>query len=365
MMNNPSKNPYKIEQGTIICGKWHKHTYVIIHELGSGANGTVYLAGTAGGRTALKISHDPLTITSEVNVLKSFAKVQGSALGPSLLDVDDWETPEGRISFYAMEYISGPGFLEFLEQKGIDWLDVLLLQLLKDLQVLHKNGWIFGDLKPENLIVTGPPARIRCIDTGGTTPKGRAIKEFTEFFDRGYWGLGGRKADEQYDLFAVAMIIINAAYPKRFSRKEGGKAQLLGAVNSCSILTKYSNVIECALSGSYRSAEEMRKGVLGVIQPSRQSGHHHTKNQSTSSSKKRHQQKGSAGTGTAAFPGNSARRGSPLKHTAATQPIKATRTTRSAQHTSDKKKKSGLLETAVILAIVSILYFFYLYSQLV
>ena len=33
-----------------------------------------------------------MSITSEVNVLKSFAKVQGSTLGPSLLDVDDWET---------------------------------------------------------------------------------------------------------------------------------------------------------------------------------------------------------------------------------------------------------------------------------
>ena len=41
-----------------------------------------------------------MSITSEVNVLKSFAKVQGSALGPSLLDVDDWERKSGIDSFY-------------------------------------------------------------------------------------------------------------------------------------------------------------------------------------------------------------------------------------------------------------------------
>ena len=56
--------------------------------------------------------------------------------------------------------------------------------------------------------------------------KGRAIKEFTEFYDRGYWGLGSRKADPAYDLFAVAMIMINAVYPKRFNKTEGGIVQL-------------------------------------------------------------------------------------------------------------------------------------------
>ena len=37
---------------------------------------------------------------------------------------------------------------------------------------------------------------------------GSSIKEFTEFYDRGYWGLGSRKAEPSYDLFAVAMIMI-------------------------------------------------------------------------------------------------------------------------------------------------------------
>ena len=81
---------------------------------------------------------------------------------------------------------------------------------------------MFGDLKPENLIVTGPPPSIRCIDVGGTTLQGRAIKEFTEFYDSGYWGLGTRKAEPGYDLFAVAMIMINTAYPKRFNKKDRG-----------------------------------------------------------------------------------------------------------------------------------------------
>ena len=76
----------------------------------------------------------------------------------------------GNISFYVMEYIKGPDFLSFIEQKGHHGFRSCL-QLLTDLDSLHQNGWIFGDLKPENLIVTGPPAKIRCIDVGGTTMK--------------------------------------------------------------------------------------------------------------------------------------------------------------------------------------------------
>ena len=46
-------------------------------------------------------------------------------------------------------------YLSFIQQKGKSWTTVLFLQLLNDLETLHQNGWVFGDLKPENLIVTG------------------------------------------------------------------------------------------------------------------------------------------------------------------------------------------------------------------
>ena len=48
------------------------------------------------------MSDNGTSITSEVNVLKSFAKVQGSALGPSLLDVDDWELTRWAIFHFML-----------------------------------------------------------------------------------------------------------------------------------------------------------------------------------------------------------------------------------------------------------------------
>ncbi len=267
MMNHILKSQYKVIPGTIISGKWHGKKYTIIKELGFGANGVVYLAKHNNTQVAMKMSENGMSITSEVNVLKSFAKVQGpSSLGPSLLDVDDWQSNRGSLlSFYVMEYIQGPDFLSFIQAKGKSWSIVLMLQLLNDLGKLHENGWVFGDLKPENLIVTGPPPKIRCIDVGGTTIQGRAIKEFTEFYDRGYWGLGSRRAEPSYDLFAVSMIMLNTAYPKRFIKTVGGIGQLREAIRQKPELLKFNKVIVKALEGQYTTARQMRSELLYLM----------------------------------------------------------------------------------------------------
>lgn len=321
MMNNSLKSLCKVVPGTVIKGKWHKNEYTVIKELGYGANGIVYLARSATQQIALKMSDNAISVTSEVNVLKAFAKVQGSALGPSLLDVDDWERNGTKVSFYVMEFIKGPDLLHFIHEKGRDWLGVLFLQLLADLAVLHKNGWVFGDLKPENLIVAGPPARIRCIDVGGTTLKGRAIKEFTEFFDRGYWGLGSRKADERYDLFAVAMIMVNIAYPKRFTKTSGGIDQLVPMIKQKPELRKYEMVIRNALMGHYQSAGEMRADLLLVLQPD-------------------------------------------AKNPLPVKPVQGPVGSRSkSRHSQNKKKKNGLFETFLIVSAITFIYFLYIYIQ--
>ncbi len=329
---NSSKSLFNVQPGTVIEGKWHKNRYIILKELGFGANGIVYLARNKHVQVALKMSDNGMSITSEVNVLKSFAKVQGSALGPSLLDVDDWQVNGGQISFYAMEYIEGPDFLSFMEKKGGSWLPVLILQLLNDLEKLHQNGWVFGDLKPENLIVTGPPSRIRCIDVGGTTIQGRAIKEFTEFYDRGYWGLGSRKAEPSYDLFAVAMIMINCVHPKRFDKTQGGITQLRQVINGSKLLQKFEPVILKALQGHYRSAGDMRNELLQLI------------NAKTSQ----------ATTGTRQ-----------TRHRRQTHSVN-TRTTRNGVKQGQKKgKKKGSLETVLILVIVMLFYAFYIFGELI
>ncbi|MBM7650288.1 serine/threonine-protein kinase [Bacillus ectoiniformans] len=263
---NTSKNLYSIPRGTVIRGKWHNHTYIIERELGYGATGTVYLVKGQQGSAALKVSSQ-LSITSEMNVLKAFDKVQGSSLGPSLLDTDDWQDRGQLFSFYVMEYIHGPTLSTFIQSRGPSWIGVLMLQLLENLQALHNEGWVFGDIKPDNLIVTGTPFSLRCIDVGGTTKQGRAIKEYTEFFDRGYWGAGSRKAEPSYDLFAAAMVAVSLVYPKRFARKERDPEQLVKMIRQSKELEPYAGVLIKAIKGKYHSALDMRKEMLTALSP--------------------------------------------------------------------------------------------------
>ena len=314
-MSNTTKNHSKVPPGTVISGKWLKNQYKIIKMLGAGANGIVYLANHQGQLVAIKISDDYGSIASEMNVLKSFSKVQGSSLGPYLFHGDDWEWKGECLPFYVMEYIQGDDLLTFIKRKGDDWVGILLLQLLANLEHLHNQGWIFGDLKPENLIVMSPSHSIRCIDVGGTTMIGRSVKEFTEFFDRGYWGFGSRKAEPSYDLFAVAMIGINVYYPNRFQKQTDTRKQLLRVVESVDGLNVYKGVIRKALLGEYNSAREMRGELLLAMQ---------TKADSQTS-----------------------------------------RQTVVKKRSGNKKKHGGFVETFFILLIVSCIYGLYIYSQII
>ncbi|MBO1004708.1 serine/threonine protein kinase [Pseudogracilibacillus auburnensis] len=314
MMTNIRKNLCKYPGGTIIIGKWQNKKYHLLKELGSGANGVVYLAKESSRHVALKMSMDSYSITSEVNVLKALAKVQGYALGPFLYEMDDWDVGSKKIHFYVMEYINGPDLLSFVSQKGRVWAGIMVLQLLDILERLHKQGWIFGDLKPENLIVTGPTPHIRCIDVGGTTMNGRAVKEFTEFYDRGYWELGSRKADIQYDLFSTAMLIINLYYPKRFVKKEGGIKQLQRMISLKDDLIHLEPILNKALHGEYQSALAMKSELLAYLSDS---------------------------------PVRSKQRQSPMQ----------------TRQLGKKKKRGSFLETMAVILVTLSLYAFYIYSR--
>ncbi|MGD6874565.1 protein kinase domain-containing protein [Sutcliffiella horikoshii] len=344
MMNNTMKNPVgNLPQGTTIIGKWHKERYTIVRTLGYGATGYVYLTRSSKGLAALKISENSMSITSEVNVLRHFSKVRGFSLGPSLLDVDDWEQLRGKqsFSFYVMEYLEGEPLLSFVQKRGMEWAGILILQLLTDLETLHKEGWVFGDLKPDNLIVTSTPPKVRLVDVGGTTQHGRAIKEFTEFFDRGYWGLGSRKAEATYDLFAVAMIMIHICYPKQFQKNgESGLKQLEEQIDKEVWLKRYKVVLMRALAGEYSSAQEMKSGMLSVMSQRNSSASQKGAAQRTVNNK--------AKQGPASSTSRASRSGASTQR----QPVPT------------KTLSKGWMETAVLLSVILFAYFFYLYGQI-
>lgn len=262
------KDNIALRPGTIISGKWHRNRYKVIRLLGSGTVGSVYLCSTKRQMVALKISKQSLNMTAEVQVLKALRekKVQDCRLGPYLIDVDDWVTNSGEIfSFYAMEYIKGVSLRMFIRRYGSAWIGVFLLQLLEQLEHLHSLGYVFGDLKNENIIVTSNPPTIRLIDVGGTTKIGRSVKEYTNFYDRAYWRLGKRLAEPSYDLFAIVMVFLTVFYPRKFTRTKENLSLIKRKIANVNSLQPYQTIFSKALSGDYRNAKDMRDDLFKRI----------------------------------------------------------------------------------------------------
>ena len=252
-----------LKPGTTIVGKWNKNTYTVKRKIGAGMIGTVYLCQTNKRFVALKISKRAMSLTTEVNVLKSLNKVQDKRLGPFLLDVDDFEAKNGETySFYVMEYIRGTSLEAFVRQNGYEWIGVFLVQILEQLEELHKAGWVFGDLKNDNLLITTSPPTVRFVDVGGTTKIGRSIKEYSEFYDRAYWYLGTREAEPSYDLFALVMVILTIFYPKQFKRSKHARQLIFQKIVAVPELKHFRPVLFKAVEGKYSYANEMKEELL-------------------------------------------------------------------------------------------------------
>lgn len=222
MSSNP---PYPV--GTVITGKWRGNRYVVERMLGKGANGTVYLVQREGRREkyALKVGNDTLELQSEINVLTSLQSCRKrsehrarreSPLSSYLLESDDFKGGSNE-PFYVMRYVEGRPLHLFLAKNGASWLGLVGLKLLEKLQKLHECGFVFGDLKPENVMVSDY-GEAELIDYGGASPMGRSVKQFTEWHDRGFWNAGSRTGDESYDLFSFAVLCL------RLLNEEGMKA---------------------------------------------------------------------------------------------------------------------------------------------
>lgn len=263
MKNMQSRVDAPIQRGTVITGKWNHRQYKVIRKIGAGMIGTVYMCRHKNTLVALKISEQSMSLTTEVNVLKALGKVQDHRLGPFLFDVDDWESVNGHTySFYVMEFVNGVSLEMFISQHGDSYLGIILLEMLTQLEELHQHGWVFGDLKNENILVTTSPLAVRFIDVGGTTKTGRSVKEYSEFYDRAYWQLGTRRAEPSYDLFALAMVVLAIYYPKHFKRTDNIKEDIFKKIAAIPALRIYENMLQKAISGNYLSAKQMREDLV-------------------------------------------------------------------------------------------------------
>jgi serine/threonine-protein kinase len=270
-----------------------------------------------------------------------------------------------------MEYVNGVSLPNFIERNGMEWSSIFIIQVLSLLDKLHHKGFIFGDLKTDNLLVTKEPNKIQWIDFGGVTQIGRAVKEFTEFFDRGYWGLGSRKAEISYDLFAVTMIFIHLHCKKQFLKNGLGINQIEQVITQTQTLKPYKEFLMKGLKGEYTNASAMKQALLMYEQKINATKKKNSKKDQVTTAQTMNQTRQSKKQNQTANQSTQSKKHSqptnqPRNSTSQNQKPNQSTQTRAGNNIQVKQKKKRIhwFETSTILLLMGLAYALYFYYQL-
>jgi serine/threonine-protein kinase len=198
--------------GQEITGRWDGNRYNVLRELGTGGTAKVLLVkNTDGGSRAMKISRDLPGITREHRALlfmNNNRAIKNLGIVPEVYELDDYCKNGLTYHYIIMECCPGRSLQEY---KGIlqpEELVTIGLMLAIFLFHLHQAGYVFGDLKPGNILYDRTARKISVVDFGSVCPKGRIIQQYTPLYDRSSWQAGSRQGDEKYDLFALSMLLL-------------------------------------------------------------------------------------------------------------------------------------------------------------
>jgi len=133
--------------------------YVLVQEIGHGANGMVYKARHTLLRRPVAVKVLSPDLTNEANVTRFEHEVQMTSqlTHPNTVAIYDYgRTPEG-LFYYAMEYLSGIDLhrlvREFAAQPEGRVIHILR-QVCGSLAEAHRIGLIHRDIKPANILLT-------------------------------------------------------------------------------------------------------------------------------------------------------------------------------------------------------------------
>ncbi len=252
--------------GTEIIGKWNKKKYVVKRLLGSGENGEVFLVESNNNLYALKLSPASLDLSYEIQIIQQLNKAQGPTLGFYLFDIDDFIWGGTLYTYYVMRYQRGISIDRYLRRKeAVDYFQVFRL-VIEKLFIIHDHGWVFGDLKPEHILIEPKTKQISFIDYGGLTRINEGVRQYTDIFDRGSWKVGTRKADQHYDLFSIVMVFVKIGIGKNRFLKIYNQTRSInnvyGIIRGINVLNPLSSIFKRVFFGELKTTSEVIEVIV-------------------------------------------------------------------------------------------------------
>ncbi len=201
--------------------------YQLKRKVGQGGMGLVFEAidPSLGRSVALKLlAGDRLENPTSVQRFLREAKSAGSFNHPNIVHAYDAGI-DGDLPYLVMEFIDGENLYQVLKRRGviptgegIGWF----VQGARALEVLERQRWVHGDVKPSNFIITRDGV-VKLADLGLCGPPGKPRAGMTAHGTPPYIApevLSGDHIDHRADLYALGatMYHLLAGRPHRTSR---------------------------------------------------------------------------------------------------------------------------------------------------
>jgi serine/threonine protein kinase len=259
--------------------------FEILHPLGEGGMGKVYLARDASmeRQVAIKTIHASMDISPKLHerFLRE-AKAAGALSHPNLVTVHEYGEDEGTC-YLVMEYLPGMDLSVFLAKRSLtpaESLDVMA-QICDGLAYAHSKGVVHRDVKPTNVRVLKIGGRLhaKLMDFGVAHVPGSSLTATGDLVGTfNYMApeyLRSGEADVRCDLYAVGMMLheaLTGELPSMAPTLPGSNAAESAASRPTleGISPRTWEIVEKALapaSRRFHSAEGMAKALRAAMQP--------------------------------------------------------------------------------------------------
>ena len=146
------------EKGGFQAGDLISHNIRLVHLLGAGGMGNVWLADHTGLETQVAVKFMSKELASDLGLVARFgreAKLVARIKSPHVVQIFDFATTPGGIPFIVMELLEGEDLESRIRRRELTLEETsrVFIQVCKALAKAHALGIVHRDIKPDNIFL--------------------------------------------------------------------------------------------------------------------------------------------------------------------------------------------------------------------